>query len=59
MYNGPFDYQLIRQDGAENYRVRDVETDSRIATCYNERNAIFIVSMLNLANKIKQGMEIK
>jgi len=52
-YQAPFSWELIPKSVhvVQNYRIRDSE-DNRIATCYSEENATFIVKMLNKAASI-------
>lgn len=52
--------QSALHDEVVNFRVTDKTTDSRIATCYDEENANFIVSALNelaATLKAKEGAE--
>lgn len=42
----PFKYESIGQGTTPNFRISDAD-DNRIATCYDENNARFIVSVLN------------
>lgn len=46
-------YEIQKQEGGlwieqfENWRIIDTNTDSRIATCYNEDNAVIVMTALN------------
>lgn len=45
-----YDYETIQDKTVKagvHYRVRDIDTDSRIATCYLECNAKLVVAALN------------
>lgn len=45
-----YDYETIQDKTVKagvHYRVRDIDTDSRIATCYLECNAKLVVEALN------------
>lgn len=48
MPRGPFSYAA--DDSAASYRIADAD-DNRIATCYDENNARFIVAVLNQDRK--------
>lgn len=44
----PYDYQRLKDpEGHDEFRVRDVSSDSRVATCYLEENARLVASALN------------
>jgi len=36
------------------FRITDTQTDSRLATCYLEENAVFIVTALNLVELLNR-----
>ena len=49
---GPYSYEPITDDRGTHFRVRD-GADNRIATCWDEGNAKFIVRVLNRAAERK------
>lgn len=51
-----YDYQRLKdEEGRDEFRVTHVATDSRVATCYLESNAQFIVDALNFHAAICHG----
>lgn len=52
MPRGPFSYAAMEDvaNATMSYRIADVD-DNRIATCYDENNARFIVAILNQERK--------
>lgn len=39
------------------FRITDTETDSRVATCYSEENAVMVVEALNMQDGLKKTMD--
>jgi hypothetical protein len=51
IFKGPYDYEIMRamNGNPAHYRIRDA-ADNRVATCYTQENADFVVSCLNSAS---------
>jgi len=54
--NGPFKYELVQAVKGEHFRISDTY-DSRIATCYLEQNARYIVEQLNRVDSLTADLK--